>query len=147
MTLTPQEFGLFCGPAHPLYRQHAVDPDMLAESDVVGFEEDQVAGALSALTRFRMRHGIGARVIAAASGIVDLVELIESGTAVGFISRGHAARYGYKLWQVPLDVAPPVVEVYSLVDSERLMSPLEVALLEHLEAEGIARLPRRRSAV
>lgn len=147
MSLTPQEFGVYCGPEHPLYRQQTVDPAVLAKSDVVGFEEDQVAGALSVVARFRLHNGIGGRFIAAATGIVDLVELIESGTAIGCMSRGHATRYGYRLWQIPLDVPSPVVEVYSLVDGERLMTPVEVALLEALEAEGLARMPRPRSKV
>ncbi len=145
--LDPQRFGIFCGPAHPLYRRHEVDPDVLAASDVVGFEEDAMAGALSALTRYRVRHGIGGRMIAAASGIVDLVELIEHGAALGCLSEGHAARYGARLWRIPVAAPAPTVEVFSLVDLERHMTPVETALIAHLEEAGLAAQPRPRSQV
>ncbi len=143
--LRSQEFGVYCGPEHPLFRQKDIDLAVLAASDVVGYEEDRMAGALSALTVWRVRHGIGDRVIAAATGIVDLSELIESGTAIGCMARGHAIRYGARLWQVPVPVPPPLVDVFSLVDAERHMTPVETALLTHLEAAGLATLPRPRS--
>ena len=147
MPLKPQEFGVYCGPNHPLYRKQDFDPAVRAESDVVGYEEDRMAGALSALAVWRVRHNIGARNTAAATGIVDLSELIENGTAIGCIARGHALRYGPRLWQIPVSAAPLLVDVFSLVDSERHMTPVEAALIDYLEAEGLANRPIPRSAV
>lgn len=145
-TLTPQEFGVYCGPKHPLFRQKEIDPSILTASDVVGYEEDRMAGALSELTVWRVQQGIGDRLIAAATGIVDLSELIESGTAIGCMARGHAIRYGARLWQIPVPVPPPPVNVFSLVDAERHMSPVETALLTHLEVAKIVTVPRPRSS-
>lgn len=145
--LIAQEFGLYCGPLHPLYRRHDPDPGILAESDVVGFAEDHMAGALSALTIWRVRHGIGQKVVAASTGIVDLVELIESGTAIGCMARGHAARFGPLLWQIPPAASPPLVDVFSLLDCERHRTPVELALIEHLELHGLATMPRPASDI
>jgi len=145
--LKRQEFGVYCGPNHPLFRETEIDPAVLAASDVVGYEEDRMAGALSALTVWRVRHGIGDRLIAAATGIVDLSELIESGSAIGCMARGHAIRYGARLWQIPVHVPPPLVDVFSLVDVERHMTPVEAEFLTHLANAGIVDLPRPRSAV
>jgi len=143
--LHAQEFGIYCGPKHPLFRQPDVDPQDLASSDIVGYEEDRMAGALSPLAIWRIQHGIGGRFIAAATGIVDLSELIESGTAIGCIARGHAFRYGAHLWHIPIKATPPLIDVFSLVDFERHMTPVESALLEHLETLGIASRPMPRS--
>ncbi len=145
--LKPLEFGVYCGPEHPLFRQKEIDPAILAASDVVGYEEDRMAGALSTLTVWRVRHGIGDRFIAAATGIVDLSELIESGTAIGCMARGHAIRYGARLWQIPVPVSPPLVDVFSLVDTERHMTPVEYELLKFLETAGMVTLPTRRSDI
>ncbi|WP_299843862.1 LysR family transcriptional regulator [uncultured Jannaschia sp.] len=137
LTLTPQEFGVYCGPNHSLYRRHDVDPDLVSASDVVGFEEDQMAGALSALAVYRVRYGIGARMIAAATGIVDLVQLIENSTVIGCLSRAHAIKYGIRLWQIPVAAPPPLVDMFSLVDAERHMTPAEAALIDHLHQAGL----------
>ena len=145
--LTPQEFGVYCGPEHPLFRQQQIDPALLAVSDVVGYEEDRMAGALSTLAIWRVRHGIGNRFIAAATGIVDLVELIEHGTAIGCMARAHAHRYAPRLWQIPVELPPPLIDVFSVIDFERHMTPVEAALLDYLEASGLARRPHPRSSV
>lgn len=147
LTLRPQEFGVFCGLAHPLFRSHEVDPAVLAASDVVGFEEDQMAGALSALTVYRVRHGVGSRMVAAATGIVDLVQLIESGTAIGCLLRSHAAKYGMRLWQIPLVAPSPLVDMFSLVVAERHMTPVEAPLIDHLDEAGLVAELRPRSEV
>ena len=147
LNLLPQEFGVFCGPSHPLYRRHDVDADVLAGSDVVGFEEDQIAGALSALAVYRVRYGIGARMIAAATGIVDLVQLIENGTVIGCLSRAHASKYGMRLWQIPVAAPPPLIDTFSMVDSERHMAPAEAALMAHLYEAGLIADLRRNSQV
>ena len=143
--LQVQEFGVYCGPRHPLFRQSPVDLEILAASDVVGYEEDRMAGALSALALWRVRHGVGERFIAAATGIDDLSELIESGTAIGCMARGLALRYGARLWQIPVQAPAPLIDVFSLVDAERHMTPVEAALLEHLETAGLAAKPVPRS--
>lgn len=145
--LTPQEFGVYCGPEHPLYRKQVVDPERLSASDVVGYEEDRMGGALSALAIWRVRHDVGSRFIAAATGIVDLVELIEHGAAIGCMARAHAHRYGPSLWQIPVSIPPPLVDVFSIVDFERHMTPVETALLDYLETAGLASRPRPRSSV
>ncbi|MBN9889907.1 LysR family transcriptional regulator [Salipiger abyssi] len=145
--LTPQEFGVYCGPDHPLYRRQEVDPELLAASDVVGYEEDHIAGVLSALAVWRVRHGIGGRFIASTTGIVDLVELIEQGRAIGCMARGHAHRYGTRLWQIPVNATPPLVDMFSVIDFERHMTPVEAALIDHLEGEGLASRPHPRSDV
>ncbi|MBY6154361.1 LysR family transcriptional regulator [Vannielia litorea] len=143
--IQPQEFGVYCGPKHPLFRQSAVDIEALATCDVVGYEEDRMAGALSALALWRVRNGIGGKFIAAATGIIDLSELIESGTAIGCMARTHALRYGARLWQIPIQATPPVIDVFSVVDVERHMTPVETALLDHLEEAGLAARPIPRS--
>lgn len=145
LALTPQEFGVYCGPNHPLYRQQDVDHELLASSDVVGFEEDHTAGVLSALAVWRVRHAVGSRFIASATGIIDLVELIEHGTAIGCMSRGHAHRYGAHLWQIPLAASSPLVDVFSVIDYERHLTPVEATFLDHLENEGLASRPVPRS--
>ena len=102
-------------------------------------------GDPGALALWRVRHGIGGKFIAAATGIIDLSELIESGTAIGCMARTHALRYGARLWQIPVQAAPPVIDVFSVVDVERHMTPVETALLDHLEEAGLAARPIPRS--
>ena len=140
LTLTPQEPGVFCGARHPLYRRHEVDPDAPAASDAVGFEEDQMAGALSAWPC------TGCATASAAarspSRVVDLVQLLENGTALGCLSRSHAAKYRMRLWQVRVSGPPPLVDMFSPTDRERHITPVEAALKDHLKTRGSALPPR-----
>ncbi len=145
--LSPLEFGFYCGPNSPLFGVEAPDAEALARAEVVGFEEDHIAGALSAITVHRIRMGVGDRVAAATTGIVDLLNMIRHGEAVGAVPVSLAGDYGADLWRIPLPGDAPTVDVFSVIDADRHLTPAENAFLEHLVDHDIVARPSRRSEV
>ena len=142
-SLTAQEFGFFCGPKHPLYGVTEPDSVALSNSDVVGFEEDHMAGALSPITIHRVRHGIGGNLVAVASGALDLLNLIRHYETIGAYPRSLAETHGIDLWELPLSGGRPRIDVFAAVDSDRHLTPAERSFLDFLEAEGVATCPKR----
>lgn len=145
--LAAQSFGFYCGPNSPLFGIERPDAEALARAEVVGFEEDHVAGALSAITVHRIRMGVGDRVAAATTGIVDLLNMIRHGEAVGAVPLSLARDYGADLWRIPLESEAPSVDVFSVIDADRHLTPAENAFLEHLVEHDIVARPSRRSEV
>ena len=145
--LEAQDFGFYCGPNSPLFGVEQPDAEALARAEVVGFEEDHIAGALSAITVYRVRVGIGDQVVAAMTGIVDLLNMIRYGEAVGAVPVSLAGDYGADLWRIPLDGTAPTVDVFSVIDADRHLTPAENAFLEHLVDHDIVAHPSRRSEV
>ena len=123
--LASQEFGYFCGPLHPLFKQDQYDATVLSASDTVGFEGETLAGPLSQIARHRARHDIGDAIKASTSSIVDLITLIRSSKSIGCITTAHAKQFSPDLWQIPMDIAPPHVDVFGLLDIERPFTPAE----------------------
>lgn len=132
-----QEFGFFCGPAHPLYRVAEPDPKLLATSDMVGFESESLTGPLSQIVRFRARHEIGDTMIATTSSIVDLIELVRHTTAIGSIAVNHAKKHAGDLWQIPLSVTNPMIDMFALIDTDRHLTQAERQLTSFLEESGL----------
>jgi DNA-binding transcriptional LysR family regulator len=145
--LKPLEFGFFCGPNSSLFGVGHPDAEALARADVVGFEEDHIAGALSPVTVYRVRNGIGDQIVAVTTGIVDLLNMIRNGDVVGAVPISLARDYGSDLWQIPLEEASPHVDVFAVIDADRHLTPAENAFLEHLVENGIVAQPSRRSEV
>lgn len=134
--LETQEFAFYCGPKHPMYQVADPDPDIIAHSSIVGFEGETLTGALSQITRFRVRNEIGDNVLATTSSIVDLVDLIEHMPAIGCMAIGHADRLGDRLWRIPIDGASLHVDMHALVDGDRQVTPPERALSAYLHSRG-----------
>lgn len=135
--LPSQEFGYYCGKAHPLYEQETPASTILAQSTVVSFEGETLAGPLSQIARHRARHDIGDAVVVSTSSIADLLGLLRQGRHIGCISTTHAAEYAPDLWQLRLDVDPPLIDIYGLLDTERHFTPAERAFVKKLEEAGI----------
>lgn len=123
--LPSQEFGYFCGPLHPLFNAKAYDHAILAAAEVVGFEGETLAGSLSQIARHRARHDIGDVMSASTSSIVDLIALVRNTCAICCMTAAHAEQYAPELWQIPMSVEPPCVDIYGLLDTERPFTPAE----------------------
>ena len=145
--LEPLSFGYFCGPAHPLFGESNPDAEALSRSDVVGFEEDSVAGVLSAVTVYRIREKLGDQVIAKTQGILDLLDLIRHSDALGGVPVSLAKIYAPDLWQIPTREELPEVNQYCVIDAERHYSPAERIFLGFLESKGLIETPQLRSEV
>ncbi|MEP3276606.1 MAG: LysR family transcriptional regulator [Stappiaceae bacterium] len=132
-----QEFGFFCGPAHQLYQVEEPDPKTLALSDMVGFDGESLTGPLAAIVRFRSRNEIGDTQIATTSSIVDLIELIRHTTAIGSFAVNHAQKHASDLWQIPLNTANPLIDTYTVVDTDRHLTQAERALMTFLQERKV----------
>ncbi len=141
--LAAQEFGFFCGARHPLFGVEDPDAQALARSEVACFDEDHMAGALAPVTIFRVRNGIGGDAVAATSSVVDLIDMVHYYEVIGALPRALAGRYGPDLWEIPLAVARPKVDVFSVINGDRHFTPAEQTFLSFLEENGLAAKPRR----
>ena len=135
--LPGQEFGVFCGPRHPLHGQESPDPRLIATSDVVGFEGETMTGSLGQIVRYRARHDIGERMIATTTSIVDLIGMLKKGTAIGCMALLHARDYAGDLWRIPVEAPDLLVEVYSVLDRDRHHTPAERAFVDLLSENGL----------
>ncbi|MEP4196461.1 MAG: LysR family transcriptional regulator [Aliishimia sp.] len=130
--LPAQEFGYFCGPAHDLYEQQDVDQSELARSDVVGFEGEALAGPLSQVARHRARHDIGDVMKASTTSIVDLINLVRHSKSIGCMAVTHARAHSPDLWHIPINVSPPQIDIYGVLDTERPLTAAERAFISKL---------------
>lgn len=132
-----QEFGFYCGPKHPMYQVDKPDPEIIAHSSVVGFEGETLTGALSQITRHRVRNEIGETMLATTSSIVDLIDMIQHLPAIGCMAVGHAEKLGTPLWRIPLSTNALHVDMHALVDGDRQVTPPERALSMYLQSRGL----------
>lgn len=132
-----QEFGFFCGPNHPLFGVAEPDPKLLAQSDTVGFEGENLSGPLAQIIRYKARHEIGDVMVATSSSIIDLIDMVRHTSSIGSIAVTHAEKHAADLWQIPIAHPMPKIDVYGLVDNDRHVTQAEHQLLEFLEQRGI----------
>ena len=135
--LASQVFGYFCGPLHPLYKQDHYASSVLATSDVVGFEGETLAGPLSQIARHRARHDIGDTLTASTSSIVDLINLIRTTKSIGCMTLAHVAQFAPDLWKIPMDIEPPSVDIFGILDIERPLNPAERGFVNALSGVNI----------
>ena len=135
--LPSQEFGYFCGPKHPLYRVEDVDPATLSGSDMVGFEGEALAGPLAQIARHRARHDIGDVVKFSATSIIELINLVRDSASIACIATAHAQSFAADLWQIPLHIDPPKVDVYGIIDTDRPFTAAERAIVAALAQSGL----------
>ena len=127
-----QQFAFYCGSNHPLYQVTDPSSSLLATTDVVGFDGETLTGALSQVARWRVRHELGENLIATASSVFDLIEMVEQMPVVGAMAVGHAERHGNTLWRLPLPKNKNSINVdmYAVTDTDRHSSLAERTLIE-----------------
>ena len=131
--MSSQMFAFYCGPNHPLYKVKDPPAEVLATTDVVGFDGETLTGALSQLAHWRVRQELGERLIATTSSVFDLIEMLEHMPVVGAMAVGHAERHASTLWRIPVQQSTIEVDMFAVTDMDRHFSPAERALVEHFK--------------
>lgn len=135
-------FGLFCGPAHPLYGREGLTRTDLEGQSSVSFVTDRMSDALRAVAIMRAEAKLDERVVATSSHLEEVRRMIIAGLGIGPLPLHVAARDvdAGLLWRLPPYDAPPAVDVYVVWHPRATRNRAEQAMLDEL-SERIDCLP------
>ena len=127
-------FGLFCGPAHPLYGREGLTRADLEGHSSVSFVTDRMSDALRAVAIMRAEARLDERVVATSSHLEEVRRMIVAGLGIGPLPLHVAARdvEAGLLWRLPPYEAPPAVDVYVVWRPGTTRNRAEEAMLEAL---------------
>jgi DNA-binding transcriptional LysR family regulator len=127
-------FGLFCGPAHPLFGREDLAPGDLAGQASVSFFTDQMHDALRPVAILRAALALEHRVVGTSSHLEEVRRMIVAGLGIGPLPIhvvGRDVRDGL-LWRLPPYDDPPAIDVYVVVNPAARFNRAEKALLSEL---------------
>lgn len=136
-------FGLFCGPAHPLFGRSGLRLEDLAGQPSVSFITDQMTDALRPVTLMRAAAGLDDRVVGTSAHLEEVKRMIVAGLGVGPLPI-HVVREDVergRLWRLPPYDDPPAIDVHLVWNPRarvnRAEAHLRDALLARIEATAI----------
>ena len=127
-------FGLFCGPAHPLFGRHGLRAADLAGQSSVSFVTDQMDDALRPVTLMRAGAGLDDRVVGTSANLEEVRRMIVAGLGVGPLPI-HVVKRDVEdglLWRLPPHDDPPAIDVHLVWNSRTRKNRAELALLDIL---------------
>ncbi len=133
--LRRENFGLFCGSAHPLFGNKNLSMDDLRGQPFVSFTADVLGGQhMSEVTAQRAKASIGQTVRGHSSNVNELRRMIEFGLGIGFLPLHLAAPYerSERLWRLPPYDDIPSDEIYLINNPETNFSQVERLFLKQL---------------
>ena len=129
-------FGLFCGPAHPLFGRDGLSMADLAGHASVSFVTDQMTDALRPVTLMRAEAGLDDRVVGTSANLEEVRRMIVAGLGIGPLPV-HVVRRDLAdglLWQLPPHEGMPAIDVHLVWNPAARMNRAEQALLSGLTA-------------
>ena len=129
-------FGLFCGPAHPLFGREGLSMADLAGHASVSFVTDQMTDALRPVTLMRAEAGLDERVVGISANLEEVRRMIVAGLGIGPLPV-HVVRRDLEdglLWQLPPFETMPAIDVHLVWNPAARMNRAEQALLAELAA-------------
>lgn len=127
-------FGLFCGPAHPLYGRTELAQADLAGHSAVSFETDRLHDALRAVTLLRAESDLDERIIGTSSHLEEVRRLVIAGLGIGPLPLHVVARdvADGLLWRLPPHDNPPAIDVHLVWNPKAVLNRAEQSLLDRL---------------
>lgn len=122
--LEREEFGIFCGPSHPLFAQREVSIEVLRNQDFVSFSCTNEGGTLEPMLALGV--GIGSRVRGTSAHLAEVMRMVEAGIGIGVLpvaSVAHKLERGL-LWRLKPEGVELGADLY-LVTNPAM--PLELA--------------------
>ncbi len=137
-------FGLFCGPAHPLFGRDGLHAADLAGQSSVSFVTDQMDDALRPVTLMRAEAALDDRVVGTSANLEEVRRMIVAGLGVGPLPI-HVVKRDVAdglLWRLPPYDEPPAIDVHLVWNSRTRKNRAELGfldiLLEQMEATPMA---------
>ncbi|RVA01114.1 LysR family transcriptional regulator [Mesorhizobium sp. M7A.F.Ca.US.001.02.1.1] len=128
-------FGFFCGPQHRLYGQTGLTLTDLRGEPSVSFQTDHISDALRPVALLRSEARLNADVVGVSSSLEEVRRMIVAGLGIGPLPL-HVARRDVAdgmLWRLPPYDAPPAIDLFLLVNPDKVMNRAEKALLSGLQ--------------
>lgn len=128
-------FGFFCGPQHRLYGQTGLTLTDLRGEPTVSFQTDHISDALRPVALLRSEARLNADVVGVSSSLEEVRRMIVAGLGIGPLPL-HVARRDVAdgmLWRLPPYDAPPAIDIFLLVNPDKVMNRAEKALLSGLQ--------------
>ncbi|MFC3322860.1 LysR family transcriptional regulator [Mesorhizobium cantuariense] len=128
-------FGFFCGPQHRLYGQTGLTLADLRGEPSVSFQTDHISDALRPVALLRSEARLNADVVGVSSSLEEVRRMIVAGLGIGPLPL-HVARRDVvdgALWRLPPYDAPPAIDIFLLVNPDKVMNRAEKALLSGLQ--------------
>ncbi|MCC5989722.1 MAG: LysR family transcriptional regulator [Pararhodobacter sp.] len=128
-------FGLFCGPAHPLFGRKGLTLADLAGQPSVSFVTDQITDALRPVTLMRAAAGLDERVVGNSAHLEEVKRMIVAGLGIGPLPI-HVVREDVehgRLWRLPPYDDPPAIDVHLVWNPRARMNRAESYLLQALK--------------
>lgn len=128
-------FGLFCGPAHPLFGRRGLALADLAGQPSVSFVTDQITDALRPVTLMRAAAGLDERVVGNSAHLEEVKRMIVAGLGIGPLPI-HVVREDVergRLWRLPPYENPPAIDVHLVWNPKARMNRAESYLLQALK--------------
>ncbi|RVB98822.1 LysR family transcriptional regulator, partial [Mesorhizobium sp. M7A.F.Ca.AU.002.06.1.1] len=128
-------FGFFCGPQHRLYGQTGLTLTDLRGEPSVSFQTDHISDALRPVALLRSEARLNADVVGVSSSLEEVRRMIVAGLGIGPLPL-HVARRDVAdgmLWRLPPYDAPPAIDIFLLVNPDKVMNRAEKALLSGLQ--------------
>jgi len=127
-------FGLFCGPAHPLFGKKELTLNDLAGQSSVSFVTDQMDDALRPVALMRANANLDQRVVGTSANLEEVRRMIVAGLGIGPLPV-HVVRRDIEdglLWQLPPYEKMPAIDVHVVWNPKARMNRAEQLLLEGL---------------
>lgn len=131
-------FGLFCGPAHPLFGREGLTKADIAGQSSVSFVTDRMSDALRPVAIMRAEAELDDRIVGTSANLEEVRRMIIAGLGIGPLPV-HAVRRDIEdgqLWQLPPYDRMPAIDVHVVWNPRARMNRAEEAML----AELIARI-------
>jgi DNA-binding transcriptional LysR family regulator len=128
-------FGYFCGPRHRLYGRDGLTLADLAGEQSVSFQTDHISDALRPVALLRSEAKLDANVIGTSSSLEEVRRMIIAGLGIGPLPL-HVARRDVAdglLWRLPPYDTPPAIDIFLLVNPEKVINRAEKALIANLQ--------------
>jgi len=127
-------FGLFCGPAHPLFgRKNLVTADLAGQSSV-SFVTDQMDDALRPVALMRAHANLEDRIVGTSANLEEVRRMIIAGLGIGPLPI-HVARRDMRdglLWHLPPYDQMPAIDVHIAWNPSARVNRAELLLREAL---------------
>lgn len=135
-------FGFFCGPDHRFFGQEDLKLADLKGEPSVSFHTDNIADVLRPVALLRSEAKLATNVVGVSSSLEEVRRMIVAGLGIGPLPL-HVARRDVAdgvLWRLPPYETPPAIDVFLLVNPEKIINRAEKALITGIQT-AIAETP------
>ncbi|MGE0846254.1 MAG: LysR family transcriptional regulator, partial [Flavobacteriaceae bacterium] len=120
-------FGLFCGPAHPLFGREGLTKADIAGQSSVSFVTDRMSDALRPVAIMRAEADLDDRIVGTSANLEEVRRMIIAGLGIGPLPV-HAVRRDIEdgqLWQLPPYDRMPAIDVHVVWNPRARMNRAE----------------------